>query len=144
MHQYANAYAELMKDDRIYLRNRIKDYLKELRENRIKEEEWENEQMQMLIQIFVEANKKKSLSKIQKGDKVMDSLQIKLRKFIDNNKKERHKKEVESFRKLKGLLPKRQNDSHVYYERSLEKSREFPMYNAPKIMDQVNKFAFNL
>lgn len=65
--------------------------------------------MQMLIQIFVEANKKKSLSKIQKGDKVMDSLQIKLRKFIDNNKKERHKKEVESFRKLKGLLPKKQN-----------------------------------
>lgn len=65
--------------------------------------------MQTLIQIFVEANKKKSLSKIQKGDKVMDSLQIKLRKFIDNNKKERHKKEVESFRKLKGLLPKKQN-----------------------------------
>lgn len=74
----------------------------------------------------------------------MDSLQIKLRKFIDNNKKERHKKEVESFRKLKGLLPKKQNESQVYYERSLEKSREFPMYNAPKMMDQINKFAFNL
>lgn len=50
--------------------------------------------MQILLQIFIEANKKKSLSKIQKGDKVMDWLQIKLRKFIDNNKKERHKKEV--------------------------------------------------
>lgn len=43
--------------------------------------------MQILLQIFVEGNKKKSLSKIQKGDKVMDWLQIKLRKFIDNNKK---------------------------------------------------------
>lgn len=41
----------------------------------------------MLIHIFVEANKKKSLNKIQKEDKVMDWLQIKLRKFIDNNKK---------------------------------------------------------
>jgi hypothetical protein len=71
-------------------------------------EDWENEQMQLLIQIFVEANKKKSLSKIQRGDKVMDWLQIKLRKFIDNNKKERHKKEVESFRKIKGLYPKKQ------------------------------------
>ena len=99
--------------------------------------------MQMLIQIFVEANRKKSLSKIQKGDKLMDSLQVKLRKLIDNNKKERHKKEVESFRKLKGL-PKKQNESHVYNETSLQKSREFPMYNAPKIMDQANKFTFNL
>ena len=43
--------------------------------------------MQLLIHIFVEANKKKSLSKVQKGDKVMDWLQIKLRKYVDNNKK---------------------------------------------------------
>lgn len=97
-----------MKDDRIFLRNKIKDYLKELKENRQKEDDWENEQMQILLQIFVESNKKKSLSKIQKGDKVMDWLQIKLRKFIDNNKKERHKKEVESFRKIKGLNPRKQ------------------------------------
>jgi hypothetical protein len=76
-----------MKDDRIFLRNKIKDYLKELKENRQKEDDWESEQMQILLQIFVEGNKKKCLSKIQKGDKVMDWLQIKLRKFIDNNKK---------------------------------------------------------
>ena len=43
--------------------------------------------MQLLIQIFVEANKKKSLNKVQKGDKVMDWLQIKLRKYMDNHKK---------------------------------------------------------
>lgn len=108
VHQYPPYYQELMKDDRIFLRNKIKDYLKELKENRQKEDDWENEQMQILLQIFVESNKKKSLSKIQKGDKVMDWLQIKLRKFIDNNKKERHKKEVESFRKIKGLNPRKQ------------------------------------
>jgi hypothetical protein len=38
----------------------------------------------------------------------MDWLQIKLRKFIDSNKKERHKKEVESFRRFKVLNPKKQ------------------------------------
>jgi len=43
--------------------------------------------MQTLIQIFVEGNKKKSLNKIHKGDRVMDWLQIKLRKFLDNSKK---------------------------------------------------------
>jgi hypothetical protein len=64
--------------------------------------------MQLLLQIFVESNKKKSLNKIQKGDKVMDWLQIKLRKFIDNNKKERHKREVENFRKIKALHLKKQ------------------------------------
>ena len=48
--------------------------------------------MKLIIQIFMEANKKKSLAKIQKGDKAMDWLQIKLRKLIDNSKKERHKK----------------------------------------------------
>ena len=48
--------------------------------------------MQLLIQIFVEADKKKSLSKLQKSDKVMDWLQVKIRKFLDSNKKERHKK----------------------------------------------------
>lgn len=37
----------------------------------------------------------------------MDWLQIKLRKFIDNNKKERHRKDVESFRRIKGLNPKK-------------------------------------
>jgi hypothetical protein len=47
-----------------------------------------------LIQIFIEANKKRSLSKIQKGDKVMDWLQIKLRKFTDFNKKEKHRREL--------------------------------------------------
>lgn len=61
----------------------------------------------MLIQIFVETNKKKSLSKIQRGDKVMDWMQIKLRKFIDNNKREKHKKEVESFRKAKFINVKK-------------------------------------
>lgn len=64
--------------------------------------------MQVLLQIFVEANKKKSLNKIQKGDKVMDWLQIKLRKFIDNNKKERHRKEIESFKINKALNSKKQ------------------------------------
>jgi hypothetical protein len=54
-----------------------------------------------MIQIFVEANKKKSLAKIQKGDKVMDWLQIKLRKLIDQNKKIRHKKDIELFKKSK-------------------------------------------
>ena len=54
-----------------------------------------------LIQIFIEANKKKPLSKMQKGDKVMDWLQIKLRKFMDFNKKEKHRRELENFRKGK-------------------------------------------
>lgn len=45
------------------------------------------EHFKQIVQIFVEANKKKSLSKIHKGDRVMDWLQIKLRKFIDQNKK---------------------------------------------------------
>lgn len=45
-----------------------------------------------LIQIFIEANKKKPLSKIQKGDKAMDWLQIKLTKFMDFNKKEKHRR----------------------------------------------------
>jgi hypothetical protein len=35
----------------------------------------------------LETNKKKPLGKIQKGDKVMDWMQIKLRKFIDFMKK---------------------------------------------------------
>jgi hypothetical protein len=50
--------------------------------------------MKQILQIFIEANKKKSLSKIQKGDKAMDWLQIKLRKFVDNAKKEKHKRDV--------------------------------------------------
>lgn len=33
----------------------------------------------------------------------MDWLQIKLRKFIDQNKKEKHRKELENFRKCKFL-----------------------------------------
>ena len=57
--------------------------------------------MRALIQIFVETNKKRSLGKIQKGDKVMDWLQIKLRKFVDGLKKERHRREVENFRRGK-------------------------------------------
>lgn len=40
MHQYLSFYEELMKDDRIFLRNKIKDYLKELKENRQKEDDW--------------------------------------------------------------------------------------------------------
>lgn len=75
------------------LRNRIKEYLRELREDRVGESE-EGEQVKALIQIFVETNKKRSLGKIQKGDKVMDWLQIKLRKFVDGLKKERHRREV--------------------------------------------------
>lgn len=43
--------------------------------------------MRQIIQIFIEANKKKSLGKIQRGDKAMDWLQIKLRKFVDQAKK---------------------------------------------------------
>ena len=76
-----------MKQDRIILRNKLKDYFKQLKENKNCENEWQNDQIQLLIHIFVEANKKKSLNKIQKGDRVMDWLQIKLRKYIDNNKK---------------------------------------------------------
>lgn len=60
----------------------------------MRNDEWENEQVQQLIQIFMETNKKRSLNKIQKGDKVMDWLQIKLRKFIDGSKKEKHRREV--------------------------------------------------
>jgi len=63
--------------------------------------EEESDQMKQIIQIFIEANKKKSLSKIQKGDKAMDWLQIKLRKFVDNAKKQKHRREVENFRKGK-------------------------------------------
>jgi hypothetical protein len=41
--------------------------------------------MRQIVQIFIDANKKKSLGKIQRGDKAMDWLQIKLRKFVDND-----------------------------------------------------------
>jgi hypothetical protein len=34
MHQYVMTNLELLKDDRILLRNRIKEYLRELRENK--------------------------------------------------------------------------------------------------------------
>lgn len=51
----------------------------------------------------MEANKKKSLVKIQKGDAIMDWIQIRLRKFIDSHKKEKHKREVETFRNQKYL-----------------------------------------
>lgn len=49
----------------------------------------------------------------------MDWLQIKLRKFIDNNKKQRHKKEVENFRKIKGLNPKKMTESPSNFKKSL-------------------------
>jgi hypothetical protein len=84
------------------------------------------------------------LNKIQKGDKVMDWLQIKLRKFIDNNNKERHRKDVESFRRIKGLNLKKQIEPHLSFNQSLEKSRGLPVYNGPKFADQVNKLSFNV
>ena len=51
------------------------------------ENEEEIDYFNQLIQIFLEANKKKPLGKIQKGDRTMDWLQIKLRKFIDSSKR---------------------------------------------------------
>lgn len=73
--------------------------------------------------MFVEANKKKSLSKIQKGDKVMDWVQIKLRKLIDGSKKEKHRRDLENFKKNKVPMSKKHQESQQYYDKSLEKSR---------------------
>lgn len=51
---------------------------------------------------------------------------------------------MESFRRIKGLNPRKPNDSHIYFEKSLDKSREVSSYNAPKILDQISKLSFNL
>ena len=74
----------------------------------------------------------------------MDWLQIKLRKFIDNNKKQRHKKDVQSFRRTKGINRKIKIEPNISIDQSLEKSRGFQVYNGPKFADQVNKLSLNV
>jgi hypothetical protein len=111
MHQYLPPHLELLKDDRIVLRNKMKEYLRAIRENRLTENEEETDYFNQLLQIFVEADKKKSLGKIQRGDRAMDWLQIKLRKFIDSAKKERHRRELENFRKGKFIEAKNHGPS---------------------------------
>jgi len=60
--------------------------MRELKQNK-HFSEYKIDHIRMLVQIFVDADRKKSLSKMQKGDKLMNVLQTHLRKFIDNNKK---------------------------------------------------------
>ena len=67
MHKYLPVHSELMRDDRIALRNQVKHYLRQLRENKPREEDHTHDQTQQLIQIFVDTNKKRSLSKIRRA-----------------------------------------------------------------------------
>jgi len=46
----------------------------------------------------------------------MDWLQIKLRKFIDGNKKEKHRRELENFKKGKYLDYKKSNNKSTSRE----------------------------
>ncbi len=72
----------------------------------------------------------------------MDWVQIKLRKLIDGSKKEKHRRDLENFKKNKVPTSKKHQESQQYYDKSLEKSRQFHP-NTMKNTEHFNKMSLH-